>query len=75
LSELRGLDAGADAFVPLHGGGSGVLRMWREPTEVLCEISDSPCTGQNFRNRVGRTPDTTGMAIHTELSGWLLILG
>jgi anti-sigma regulatory factor (Ser/Thr protein kinase) len=25
----------------LHGGGSGVLRMWREPTEVLCEISDA----------------------------------
>ena len=25
----------------LHGGGGGVLRMWREPTEVICEISDA----------------------------------
>jgi anti-sigma regulatory factor (Ser/Thr protein kinase) len=25
----------------LHGGGDGVLRMWREPTEVICEISDA----------------------------------
>ncbi len=25
----------------LHGGGDGVLRMWREPIEVICEISDA----------------------------------
>jgi anti-sigma regulatory factor (Ser/Thr protein kinase) len=25
----------------LHGGGDGVLRMWREPIEVVCEISDA----------------------------------
>ena len=25
----------------LHGGGEGVLRMWREPIEVICEISDA----------------------------------
>jgi anti-sigma regulatory factor (Ser/Thr protein kinase) len=25
----------------LHGGGDGVLRVWRKPTEVICEISDA----------------------------------
>ena len=25
----------------LHGGGSGVLRMWAEPSTLICEIADS----------------------------------
>jgi anti-sigma regulatory factor (Ser/Thr protein kinase) len=35
----------------LHGGGSGVLRLWREPGDLVCEVRDSgqvtdPLTGR-----------------------------
>ena len=25
----------------LHGGGSGVLRVWAEPSTLICEVADS----------------------------------
>ena len=44
----------------LHGGGDGVLRMWREPTEVLCEISDAGSIGDPLVGRENPAPDRLG---------------
>jgi anti-sigma regulatory factor (Ser/Thr protein kinase) len=37
----------------LHGGGSGVVRAWREGTNVVCEVSDK---GRFERPLLGREP-------------------
>ena len=44
----------------LHGGGDGVLRMWREPTEVICEISDAGSIGDPLVGRENPAPDRLG---------------
>jgi anti-sigma regulatory factor (Ser/Thr protein kinase) len=44
----------------LHGGGSGVLRMWREPTEVLCEISDAGSIADPLVGRENPSVDRLG---------------
>jgi anti-sigma regulatory factor (Ser/Thr protein kinase) len=37
-----------------HGGGEGVLRIWREPGAIVCEIRDSGCIDDPLAGR--RTP-------------------
>ena len=44
----------------LHGGGGGVLRMWREPTEVLCEISDAGSIADPLVGRENPAVDRLG---------------
>jgi anti-sigma regulatory factor (Ser/Thr protein kinase) len=44
----------------LHGGGDGVLRMWREPTEVICEISDAGSIGDPLVGRENPAVDRLG---------------
>jgi anti-sigma regulatory factor (Ser/Thr protein kinase) len=44
----------------LHGGGSGVLRMWREPAEVLCEISDAGSIADPLVGRQNPSVDRLG---------------
>jgi anti-sigma regulatory factor (Ser/Thr protein kinase) len=40
----------------VHGGGQGVLRIWREPGAVLCDISDSGAIVEPLAGR-SRPPD------------------
>ena len=44
----------------LHGGGGGVLRMWREPTEVICEISDAGSIADPLVGRENPAVDRLG---------------
>jgi anti-sigma regulatory factor (Ser/Thr protein kinase) len=44
----------------LHGGGDGVLRMWREPTDVICEISDAGSIADPLVGRENPAPDRLG---------------
>ncbi|MDQ1599259.1 MAG: hypothetical protein QOD68_733 [Actinomycetota bacterium] len=44
----------------LHGGGDGVLRMWREPTEVICEISDAGSIADPLVGRENPAVDRLG---------------
>jgi len=44
----------------LHGGGDGVLRMWREPTEVICEISDAGLIADPLVGRENPAVDRLG---------------
>jgi anti-sigma regulatory factor (Ser/Thr protein kinase) len=44
----------------LHGGGRGVLRMWREPTEVLCEITDAGSIADPLAGRENPAVDRLG---------------
>ena len=44
----------------LHGGGDGVLRMWREPTEVICEISDAGSIADPLVGRENPSVDRLG---------------
>jgi anti-sigma regulatory factor (Ser/Thr protein kinase) len=36
----------------LHGGGSGLLRLWREPGDLVCEVSDSGLVGDPLTGRI-----------------------
>jgi anti-sigma regulatory factor (Ser/Thr protein kinase) len=36
----------------LHGGGAGVLRLWREPGDLVCEVSDSGHVGNPLAGRI-----------------------
>jgi anti-sigma regulatory factor (Ser/Thr protein kinase) len=59
-----------------HGGGSGILRAWREEGEVVCEVSDS---GRIFDPLVGRIrapfdqPSGRGLWIANQLCDLLQI--
>jgi anti-sigma regulatory factor (Ser/Thr protein kinase) len=44
----------------LHGGGNGTLRMWREPTEVICEISDAGSIADPLVGRESPAVDRLG---------------
>ena len=44
----------------LHGGGDGVLRMWREPTAVICEISDAGSIADPLVGRENPAVDRLG---------------
>ena len=44
----------------LHGGGDGVLRMWREPTELICEISDAGSIADPLVGRENPAVDRLG---------------
>ncbi len=45
-----------------HGGGQGWLRLWAEPGQLLCEVSDHGrgISAQRLDNRNRPTPDTAG---------------
>jgi anti-sigma regulatory factor (Ser/Thr protein kinase) len=36
----------------LHGGGSGLLRLWREPGDLVCEVTDTGRVGDPLAGRV-----------------------
>jgi len=42
----------------LHGGGLGVLRIWREPTSLVCEVSDAGTVADQLAGR--RMPGLDG---------------
>jgi anti-sigma regulatory factor (Ser/Thr protein kinase) len=44
----------------LHGGGDGVLRMWRDPSELVCEISDAGSIADPLVGRESPAPDRLG---------------
>lgn len=46
----------------LHGGGAGVLRVWRDERALVCEITDSGSGSgpASFHPLVGRTKPTSG---------------
>ena len=39
-----------------HGGGQGVLRIWREPRALVCEIKDAGHIEQPLTGRIAPTP-------------------
>jgi anti-sigma regulatory factor (Ser/Thr protein kinase) len=43
-----------------HGGGQGVLRMWREGGSVICEVSDSGALTSPLAGREDPDPDDVG---------------
>jgi anti-sigma regulatory factor (Ser/Thr protein kinase) len=44
----------------LHGGGAGVVRMWREPSQVVCEITDTGSIADPLVGRANPAPDRIG---------------
>jgi anti-sigma regulatory factor (Ser/Thr protein kinase) len=50
-----------------HGGGEGVLRIWREPEGLVCEIRDSGCIDDPLAGR--RTP---GVGALDQRGMWLV---
>jgi anti-sigma regulatory factor (Ser/Thr protein kinase) len=47
----------ATANTVRHAGGSGTLRIWRDDTEIVCEVSDP---GRMADPRAGRFPPPAG---------------
>lgn len=44
----------------LHGGGSGGLRVWREPSALVCEVRDSGLIDEPMVGRIKPTHDQIG---------------
>jgi anti-sigma regulatory factor (Ser/Thr protein kinase) len=44
----------------LHGGGDGVLRLWREPDALVCEVSDSGTIADPLVGRASPSVDQLG---------------
>lgn len=43
-----------------HGGGSGVLRVWREPDHVVCEVESAERFGNALGGRLLASPSSIG---------------
>ena len=43
-----------------HGGGSGVVRIWRDGEKVVCEVADRGRIGDPLAGRVERPPGSVG---------------
>jgi anti-sigma regulatory factor (Ser/Thr protein kinase) len=44
----------------LHGGGDGVLLLWREPDALVCEVSDSGTIADPLVGRASPSVDQLG---------------
>ena len=71
LAHLAGLPHGRAADLELavhelasntvrHAGGHGLLRLWRHPDDVVCEVADPGCLEDPLAGRVHPALDATG---------------